>query len=183
MDLDGVVGEAVATGVGVLASVFIVSGISKVRSPVFAALAMLNFGLIRTVRAWVGRVAGAVELAIAAALLIWPVLLPALVAASALLMLFVAMITRALLVGDRFTCGCFGTHGRPISTATLARTLTLLGVSIGSVVAMARGGVVPRSPSTWVLGLCSGVLLVSLAALVVEMRRTAPFGPRFTADG
>lgn len=176
------VGDAVPTGIGMVAAVFLLSGFSKVRRPFAAALAIARFGLLPNVNVWAGRAAGAVEIAIAVALILWPSLVLPLVAASALLVVFVALIAKALVRGDKFHCACFGARGEPIAVTTLARTLALLGVAGGCLVLIVGG--VPRPTEVdRVLGLCSGGVVVALAALLVEIRRTAPFGQRFTSNG
>jgi hypothetical protein len=174
--------EAAETiGVGLVAAVLLLSGFSKIRHPISAALAIVRFGLLPSVHVWAGRLAGVLEVAVAIGLVVWPTVAFPLLAACALLGLFVVLIVTALMRGENFHCACFGTHGEPISLATLARTLALLLVALGCLVGVILGS--PLGQEDRILGLCAGAVIVTLLALLVEMWRTAPFAPRFTSDG
>jgi hypothetical protein len=179
--LEGTAGFATAVGMGFLAAVFLASGAAKVQHPITAALAMVRFGLTRSVNVWMGRAAGGIEIAVAAAIVLSPSPGPPLTAACLLLLLFVALIARALARGERFPCACFGKHGSPISTSTLTRTVLLLILSLGCLVMAARAAAPPEIGER-LLALCVGAVLVALIALALEVHRTAPFSPRFEGD-
>lgn len=168
-------------GCGLLATVFLISGVAKIRAPYAAALAIVRFGLVATVNPWTGRAAGAIELTAAAALLILPNTPYPLFAACGLLAFFSVLLASALMRGDRFSCACFGPHGSPLSYATLGRTLGLTLVAIISLFLLTNGG----STSTWeahILGMGTGVLVVCVVLLLNEVRRIRAFAERFQAN-
>lgn len=106
------------------------SGISKARSPWNAAFALVDFGIVQRPQMLLTWSAILGELGIASALLIGPAISPELVqltttVAACTLLLFAALIARALLAGRSFACSCFGSEGEEITGATLVRTVTL----------------------------------------------------------
>lgn len=113
------------TGMGLtawfLAALFAISGVAKVRRPALAAMAMVDFGVMRRVRPELGRLLGIGELALAVALPLAP--MPA--AAAAVLWVFSILIAQALLSGAAFPCFCFGETDQGLSGMTLARTAAL----------------------------------------------------------
>jgi Methylamine utilisation protein MauE len=175
------IAAAETIGVGLVGAVLLLSGFSKLRHPIAAALAIVRFGLLPSVHVWAGRLAGVLEIAVAMGLVVWPTVAFPLLAAIALLTFFVVLIVKALIRGDTFHCACFGAHGEPISLATLARTLALSFVAIGCFVGAISGG--PLGQEDRILGLCAGAVVISLLALSAEVWRTAPFAPRFTSSG
>jgi len=108
--------------VWILAIVFVWSGVAKLRQPILAAVAMMNFGVLRRVRPRLGSTLGAAELLLA--LLLITGTLPALFlpVTAGLLWLFVLLITRSLLAGEDFACFCFGDADSRLSRLTLVRT-------------------------------------------------------------
>jgi hypothetical protein len=92
----------------------------------------VRFGLAKRVRPAAGRVAGGVEIAAGTLLLVRPQSAWAYVPAGALLLLFVALLWRAVARGERFGCACFGSDAdEGITPATVARTAALLALCIG----------------------------------------------------
>src|SRR5918999_5905361 len=111
--------------VWILAIVFVWSGVAKLRKPTLAAVAMMDFGVLRRVRPRLGSALGAAELLLA--LLLITGALPALflpVTAGPLL-LFLLLIARSLWSGKDFACFCFGEADSKLSSWTLIRTATL----------------------------------------------------------
>lgn len=108
--------------VWILAIVFVWSGVAKLRQPILAAVAMMNFGVLRRVRPRLGSTLGAAELLLA--LLLITGTLPALFlpVTAGLLWLFVLLIARSLLAGEDFACFCFGDADSRLSRLTLVRT-------------------------------------------------------------
>lgn len=126
-DAMGLLGEPAFHGIGVLllAGVFGLSGSAKVRRPALAAMAMVDFGIVRKVRPRLGAALGAAEGLLAVALVVGALADVFLSVATILLWFFVVLIARQLLSGNRFACFCFGDADSPLSRWTLARTVVL----------------------------------------------------------
>jgi Methylamine utilisation protein MauE len=121
--------------VWILAIVFVWSGVAKLRRPTLAAVAMMDFGVLRRVRPRLGSALGAAELLVALSLATGT--LPALFlpATAGLLWLFVLLIAKGLLSGKDFACFCFGDSDSRLSRLTLVRTGAL--ALLASVLAVA----------------------------------------------
>lgn len=162
---------------GLLAGIFIVSGLSKARRPLRAALALRNFRVIRRVRPGIGRLVGAIEFAAAVAVLIAPWAWGAYLPVDALLTIFVILIARSLARGEDFACACFGETGSHLSTWSLLRTGGLLAMALGVSVASTQNsfniGVVEH-----IRGISVGVCLSSCCFLIGGLVQTAPFRTR-----
>lgn len=119
--------EPTVHGVGVwfLALTFAVSGIAKLRRPTLAAMAMVDFGVLRSVRTEFGLALGLGELLLALWLASHAAERASLFVASALLWLFVFLIARQLVAGKTFPCFCFGDSDSSLSSVTLARAQAL----------------------------------------------------------
>lgn len=115
-------------GCGLLAALFLASGVPKIRRPFGLALALIRFGVVKRVRPGLGRLLGVVEVAAGVAVAVSPVLSPAALVALALLVAFTAVVVRSVLAGQSVECACFGT-GETTSWATVARNLVLIGVA------------------------------------------------------
>src|SRR5687768_12917593 len=96
---------------------FVASGVPKLRRPFESALAMVRFGVLKRIRPQAGRLLGAVEVLIGAALLLSPSPFVPAAAGLALLSVFTVLIVVALARGRSFDCACFGT-GERISWST-----------------------------------------------------------------
>jgi len=105
--------------------VFAWSGIAKLRRPALAAMAMVDFGVVRHVQPLLGGALGATELLLAFALALGMLSVLFLWIAAILLWLFVILIARSLYAGERFACFCFGNADSQLSRWTLARTSVL----------------------------------------------------------
>jgi len=151
--------------VWVLAIIFAWSGISKLRQPILATMAMVDFGVLRRVRPRLGSALGAAELSLALLLatgVLRTVFLPI---AAALLWLFALLIAKSLRSGKRFACFCFGEADSELSRLTLVRTATL--ALLASVVAIAPppAGVHPGFGSTYALQAASAAAIVGAVVL------------------
>jgi hypothetical protein len=121
--------------VWILAIVFVWSGVAKLRQPTLAAVAMMDFGVLRRVRPRLGSALGAAELLLA--LLLISGTLPALFlpVTAGLLWVFVLLIAKSILSGEDFACFCFGDADSRLSRLTLVRTGAL--ALLASVLAVA----------------------------------------------
>lgn len=126
--------ELRGVAIWILAFVFVLTGFAKLRRPALAAMAIVDFGVLRRVRPRVGTILGGFELllGLVIALRVEPV--TALSLAVCLLWTFTFLIARALLSGADFACFCFGRAGSVLSKGTLARTVSLaLLASVGAI--------------------------------------------------
>lgn len=154
-----------------LACVFVLGGVPKLRKPDLAALAIVDFGLMRRSRRWAGTAVGAGECALALALAVsaasasTPVrALPA-IAAAALLWFFVALLARALRAEAEFACFCFGGEESSVTAATVVRT-GALAVAATVLAVGAFRPVAEPSLEGWVLALATAGSAVAVAALI-----------------
>lgn len=130
-------------GVWIIALVLTWSGTAKVRHPVEAAGALLDFGVSSRLRPGLGAALGWGELAVAALVVLS---LPAgaaphaaaLAVATALFGAFTVLLARSLRNGRQFPCRCFGSDDAPLSRFTLVRA-GMLAVLAGLLLAGALG--------------------------------------------
>lgn len=106
-----------------LAAVFAVSGSVKVRRPALAAMALVDFQIVRRPLPVLGLTLGAFELLVAVGLALVPAV--AIPLAAFLLWFFTLLITRGLRAHEDFACFCFGESDGALSRWTLARTASL----------------------------------------------------------
>jgi hypothetical protein len=145
------------------------SGIPKIRRPFELAIALVRFGVVKRVRPVLGRLLGAVEVAVGLAVLLSPVLLPAAVAALLLLAGFTVVIVRSLRAGQNVECACFGT-GEKTSWATVARNAVLAAVALFVAVA----GETPTADQR-MTGILIGTVLTCGYLLVSTLAVVKPF--------
>jgi hypothetical protein len=121
--------------VWILAMIFVWSGVAKLRRPTLAAMAMMDFGILRRIRPRLGSGLGAAELLLASFLVTG--MLPALSmpVTAGLLWFFVLLIAKGLWSGEDFACFCFGDSTSRLSRLTLIRTAAL--ALLASVLAVA----------------------------------------------
>ena len=154
--------------VWILAIVFVWSGIAKLRQPTLAAVAMMDFGVLRRVRPRLGSALGAAELLLALLLISGTLPAPSLLVAASLLWLFVLLIAKSLLSGKDFACFCFGDAGSRLSRLTLVRTGAL--ALLASVLAVA-----PLSYAsfdrTYLLQAISAAALVGTIVLAAQIAK------------
>lgn len=111
-----------------LGAVFLFSAIPKLRRPDLAAMALVDFGLVRTAKSRLGRGLGAFEALLGLGLLTGVAApLPAALSTVAL-WTFSILLIRALRSGQAISCFCFGGTD-PISTKTVMRTIGLAAMS------------------------------------------------------
>jgi hypothetical protein len=161
-----------STACFVLALVFVLSAVPKLRKPELAALAMVDFGVTRRSHPRAGLGLGVGELAIAAgasvaagSTAVAPRAILVAVAAT-VLWVFAVLIARALRFPERFDCYCFGSDEQ-ISYPTLVRT-GALGV-LATVLAFAAFQ--PSESISATSLLLSLVLAVAILSIVVLAAR------------
>lgn len=166
-----------AAGVWLLAGVFLWSGAVKLRRSRRAALAMVDFGVVRSPRRIHGFLLGGGELSLALLLIVADQ--AGLVVAAGLLWIFVVIVARSLAHGGRFSCYCFGDADQPLSWLTLARTgllamlATLLLAGVPAVTSFRVGGHSVLAAA--VVGTAL-VLAGLLRAVPTVLRSTSPTG-------
>jgi hypothetical protein len=157
--------SAFGTAVWVLAIVFAWSGATKLRRPTPAAIAMVDFGVLRRVRPALGSALGAAELLLAVSLITGAFPAVSLPAAAVLLWVFVLLIAKSLWSGDRFACFCFGDAGSRLSGWTLLRTIVLALLGSVLVVALPSAGDYAVFGETYALQMASAMALVGAIVL------------------
>lgn len=166
-----------------LAFTFLVAGVMKVKEPKSAALALTDFGLIERPTKPLGYLAGAIELALAALLLIEPLRIAGAVAAAVLLWSFAALVVRAVRAGKRFPCFCFGDESGTVSWWTAARTVALAILAIALAAALLLDSPSDVSPQRQLEALISGVALVATALLTARLPSLRRFNYQFMHPG
>lgn len=111
-----------------LAGTLLWSGFSKLRHPLLAATALMQFGLVKTASRSRGQVLGAGELGLAMLLISGVAPLFGLAIATALFSVFAILIGARLRAGDTRPCYCFGSDS-PLGVVALARAIVLALVS------------------------------------------------------
>jgi hypothetical protein len=111
--------------VWILAIIFVWSGLAKLRRPTLAAMAIVDFGVLRRVRPRLGSALGAAELLLALFLITGTLPAIFLPVTAGLLWIFVLLISRNLWSGKDFACFCFGDADSRLSRLTLIRTAAL----------------------------------------------------------
>jgi hypothetical protein len=153
--------------VWILAIAFVWSGVAKLRQPTLAAMAMMDFGVLRRVRPWLGSALGAAEVLVALSLVTGT--LPALFLpiTAGLLWFFVLLIAKGLLSGEDFACFCFGDADSRLSWLTLVRTATL--ALLASLLAVAPLPDYAGLSETYVLQATSAAAIVGGIVLVAQI--------------
>jgi hypothetical protein len=161
------------------------SGGAKLRRPLPAAWALVDFGAARHVRPRLGSALGLLEVTLAVTLAIG-LLAGALIttlatgAAMSLFAVFAATVGRSLTRGASFDCACFGVGSAPISRLTFTRAALLAALSALLALTAGAAGAVP-GVTALVATLTAGVAVtatVALAAAVGPLLRWNgnPFG-------
>jgi uncharacterized membrane protein YphA (DoxX/SURF4 family) len=160
----------------VLAAVFLVAAVGKVRDQAGTRQSLESFGVPRALAPAAAAALPVVELGVAVALVPVATAWGAGVAALALLVAFTAALTIGLLRGVEAECHCFGAvSSRPVGPATLARNLVL--VALATVLVAAGRDTPGTSAVAWIGGLDSGerVLLGFVVALAVAVALNSAF--------
>jgi hypothetical protein len=126
-------------GVWILGIIFIWSGAAKLRRPTLAAMAMMDFGILRRVRPRLGSALGAAEVLLAFLLITGTLPVLFVPVTAGLLWFFVLLIARSLRSGQDFPCFCFGDADSRLSRLALVRTAAL--AVLASVLAIAAPSV------------------------------------------
>ncbi len=153
--------------VWILAIVFVWSGVAKLRQPTLAAMAMMDFGVLRRVRPRLGGALGAAELLVALSLITGTLPVLFLPITAGLLWFFVLLIAKGLLSGEDLACFCFGDAGSRLSRLTLVRTATL--ALLASVLAVAPLPAYAGFSETYLLQATSAAAFVGAIVLVGQI--------------
>jgi methylamine dehydrogenase accessory protein MauD len=141
-----------------LASVFVVAGVTKLADREGSRRALADFGVPTTLATPLGVLLPLVELAVAAALIPAATAWWGAVGALVLLLLFVVGISANLARGRKAECHCFGQlHSEPAGWKTLARNGVLAAVA-GFVLWQGYGSAGPSAVG-WLVGLSTAQLL------------------------
>jgi hypothetical protein len=149
----------------VLAIVFMWSGGTKLRQPTLAAMAMVDFGVLRRVRPHLGSALGAAELLLALLLVTGTLPVLSLPITAGLLWFFVLLIAKSLWFGKDFACYCFGETDSKLSGLTFVRTATLALLASILTVAPQQMGTYAAFSGTYVLQAISAAALIGAIAL------------------
>jgi hypothetical protein len=165
-----------------LAMLFIWSGAAKLLRPARAAAALRDFGLLTRATPAAGRLAGAVELVLAALLAVCvevgALITPAAVIAALMFVGFAVLQASSLLRGRRFACFCFGDDTVELSWSSVARSLAL--AAVAGLVLLERPALDGQPTATVATELAiaaAGLSTISLLALWPRLKRwqTDPF--------
>jgi hypothetical protein len=153
-----------------VALVFLLSAVPKLRTPELAAMAMVDFRVTRRSHRGAGLALGVGELVLAGSVAAAAAgstsarVIPS-ACAAVVLWLFACLIARALRSSERFACFCFGGAESTISLPALLRTA---GLAVIATVATAGAleSTSPPSVEAWMLELTTAASLLGSAALL-----------------
>ena len=155
----------------VLAAVFAVAGVAKLRRPGATAHAFGALGLRRP--GVLARAVPVAELVVATALVVVPSV--GAYAAIALLVAFSLVVVRTLRAHLEVPCGCLGAaHEGPVSSVELLRNALLLAAAVAATFASRPVAPTITATVTVAAATAGGLAVVSLAA----MRRDSRASPR-----
>ena len=160
----------------ILGTVLAWSGVSKLREPRLAAMALVDFGVTRHLRTSLGVALGAVELLLGT-LVVASIFAGSTAeavaagAASGLFCLFAVLLARSLRRGAEFPCRCFGGEAS-VSARTLARAVLLAVLATGLAVTAASSHWVTGGHAVLISG-TAGVATSMVAALAATIPRLA----------
>jgi hypothetical protein len=149
-----------------LAGLFAWSGVAKLRRPALAAMAVVDFGVVRRVYPRLGSALGATEVFLAVVLVLEVLPQLFLWVTALLLWCFVLLITRSLWSGKRFACFCFGDADSPLSAWTLGRTTGLALLATTLAVAARSSGMDRRWDEADALQVVTAAALLGALTLV-----------------
>jgi len=115
--------------VSILGLVFVISGAQKVRNPLLASFAFVDFRATSRPNLALGLALGGGELTLGAWLLLRLATPWALAVACTLLCFFTYLLIREIQSGQRHPCHCFGAKEDQLSWRTVARTASLATLS------------------------------------------------------
>ncbi len=151
--------------VWVLTIIFVWSGVAKLRKPTLAAMAIMDFGVIRGIRPRLGSALGGAEVLLAMFLAAGILPMVSLPFTAGLLWLFVLLIARGLWLGKDFACFCFGDSDSRLSRWTLARTAALAMLASVLAVAPLSAGSYAGLTTTYILQAVAAAAIVGMAVL------------------
>jgi hypothetical protein len=157
--------------IAMLGLVFVWSGSAKARSPWNAAFAAVDFGVARRPSLRIAWIVAGGELSLAAVLLVSPAISSAFAVAAATvaaitLIVFCALIARALRAGRSFDCACFGADSEGLSGRTMIRSGTLAVIALACAAAGSFGS--PLGLGELLLTWCAAAGLLAIPALLVR---------------
>jgi hypothetical protein len=152
-------------GVWILGIIFVWSGVAKLRRPTLAAMAMMDFGVLRKVRPRLGSALGAAEVLLASFLITGALPVLFVPVTAGLLWFFVLLIARSLRSGQDFPCFCFGDADSKLSRLTLVRTAALAVLASVLAVAAPEVGTYAGFSETYVLQAVSAAAFVGAILL------------------
>jgi hypothetical protein len=152
-------------GVWILGIIFIWSGVAKLRRPTLAAMAMMDFGVLRRVRPGLGSALGAAEVLLALVLITGTLPVLFVPVTAGLLWFFVLLIARSLQSGQDFPCFCFGDADLRLSRLTLVRTAALAVLASVLAIAAPSVGAYAGFSETYVLQAVSAAAIVGAVLL------------------
>jgi hypothetical protein len=152
-------------GVWILGIIFIWSGVAKLRRPTLAAMAMMDFGVLRRVRPRLGSALGVAEVLLALVLITGTLPVLFVPVTAGLLWFFVLLIARSLRSGQDFPCFCFGDSDSRLSRLTLVRTAALAVLASVLAVAAPSVGAYAGFSETYVLQAVSAAAIVGAVLL------------------
>lgn len=149
----------------VLAGVFAVSAVAKLRDPAAFRAAVRAFGVPAAAVGPVARAVPVGEAVVAVLLVPPPTRAVALVAAALLLVAFSVGIVRVLRRGVPTRCACFGRSGAPVAPRHVVRNAALVAVAgLG----LAAGGVAP-DPLATVVAVLAAVPVVAVVVVLDDL--------------
>ena len=152
-------------GVWILGIIYVWSGVAKLRRPTLAAMAMMDFGVLRRVRPRLGGALGAAEVLLALFLITGTLPVLFVPVTAGLLWVFVLLIARSLRSGQDFPCFCFGDADSRLSRLTLVRTAALAVLASVLAVAAPSVGAYAGFSETYLLQAVSAAALVGATLL------------------
>jgi len=163
---------------GVLAGVFLMAGIAKLRDRVGFAKVLGHLGLRGFLQPLVAVGLPVFEIAVAAVLLMPLSATAAGLGALALLLVLTGVVLAALVQARSVDCGCFGEdHSAPLGASTLLRNGALAGLAGGIVLAGSAAQEIASSAGAGSLVAAGCAALVIAAMSAVRSRGTAPSQP------
>ena len=129
----------------ILSGLFVIAGTQKLRHPLLAATAALNFRVVAHVRRRVGVTLGAVEV-VTGLLLVLPLRPVAVLGASCALALalgFALVIGRALVAKEHFSCHCLSSGSEELSALSFLRAVMMAVAAAVALATLPHGEVVP----------------------------------------
>lgn len=156
-----------------VAGAFVLGGWAKTRRPLLAALAVVEFGVLKRASPAAGLMVGLAEIALGIALVLPDSRFVAQSAAVVLLWTFAALLVRQLILHRDAPCFCFGQADEPLTWWTVARTG---GLAVAITYATFAGLVTASGNASWsvfALSVVSAVALLASYGLLAHLPRLA----------